>query len=172
VDEDGRQSTTSRQGFIIGGSIQFGLGGPFSFQLEPQYARKGYRLDDTFALQSFTVIAKLDYMELPILVKGTWRAGGFEAFAFAGPSIGFRVSAQLSAVMPHSVETRHVEYSTKDIDVALDLGGGVGFEVGKNTTLYTDARLSHGLTNISASRDSYYSRDFKVSVGLQFAMED
>ena len=171
VDEERNPPTTSRQGFIVGGVLEFGLSGALSIQIEPQYARKGYRLDDTFALQSFTVIANLDYLEMPMLVKATWKTGGFRAFAFAGPNIGFRVSAQLSSVMPNSVETRHVEYSTKDIDVALDLGGGIGFDMGKNTTFYTDARLSHGLTNISTRRDSYHSRDFKVAVGLQFAME-
>jgi hypothetical protein len=160
-----------RKGLILGAVINVDLGGPLSIQFEPQYTRKGYRLDDTFSGKPLTVIANLDYVELPIVLHGTVTFKKFSAYALAGPNIGFRMAAQVSSVLPNSVETNHVEYSTKDFDLALDLGAGVSFQLNPTTTLFTDARISRGLINIDRMGDSYHSRDLKVSVGFLFGME-
>lgn len=160
-----------RKGLIFGAVINADLGGPLSLQFEPQYVRKGYRLDDTFSAKPLTVIANLDYVELPIVLHGAMTFNKFSAFAFAGPNIGFRMAAKVSSVLPNSVETNHVEYSTKDFDLALDLGAGVAFQLNPTTTLFTDARISRGLINIDRMGDSYHSRDLKVAVGLLFGME-
>lgn len=159
-----------RRGFLMGAVMDVGIGGPLSLQFEPQYVRKGYRLDDTSAGDNYTVILNLDYVEMPVLLKGSWHWDKFQAYAFAGPSLGFRMAAQVSSVFPNSYETRHVEYSTKEIDLSLDLGAGVGFQVGPHATLFTDARISRGLIDISTDAHSYHSNDFKVGVGILFAL--
>jgi hypothetical protein len=162
---------SARKGLIVGGVINVGLGGPFSLQVEPQYARKGYRLDDTFSGKPLTVIANLDYVEVPVVLHGALTFNKFSAYAFAGPNIGFRMAAQVSSILPNSVETNHVEYSTKDFDLALDLGVGVEFELNRTTSLFTDARLSRGVINVDRMGDKYHSRDLKVSVGLLFGLD-
>jgi Outer membrane protein beta-barrel domain len=160
-----------RKGLIFGAVINTNLWGPFSLQLEPQYVRKGYRLDDTSSGEPLTVIANLDYVELPVVLHGAIEFDKVRAFAFAGPNIGFRMAAKVSSVLPNSVETNHVEYSTKDFDLSLDVGAGVAFQLSPTTSIFTDARVSRGLINIDRMGDSYHSRDLKVSVGLLFSME-
>lgn len=160
-----------RKGLIVGGVIKYDMGGAFALQVEPQYTRKGYRLDDTFSGKPLTVIANLGYIELPIVLQAAAKFNKLKVYAFAGPNFGFRMSAQVSSVLPHTVETNNVEYSTKDFDLGVDLGAGLAFELNSTTSLFTDGRISRGLMNVDRTGDTYYSRDTKVSVGLLFKVE-
>jgi len=162
---------SARKGLIVGGVIKYDMGGAFALQVEPQYTRKGYRLDDTFSGKPLTVIANLGYIELPVTLQAGITFNKLKAYLLAGPNFGFRMSAQVSSVLPNTVETNNVEYSTKDFDLGIDVGVGLAFELNSTTTLFTDGRLSRGLMNVDRTGDTYYSRDTKVSVGLLFKME-
>jgi len=164
--------TGARAGLIAGIAMEFGLFGPVSVQFEPQYAQKGYKLQEDYLGNPLTVVGKLDYVEMPVLLKGTWRIGRVRAYAFCGPNPGFRSSAQVAQMFPDSTEISSVNYSVKDFDLALDAGVGLGFLVNPTTTFVADVRYSHGLVNVDNGHrgNDYRSRDLKVMLGMMFEL--
>lgn len=165
--------TGRRTGLVTGIALEVGLFGPLSAQFEPQYVQKGYRLQDVYLGNDLTVVGKLDYVELPMLLKGTWQIGRISAFGFAGPSIGVRSSAKVAEMFPDSTEISKVDYATKDFDLTIDVGGGLGYQVNPTTTVVGDVRYSHGLINVDNGErgDIYRSRDVKVMLGMMFLLQ-
>ncbi len=165
--------TGRRTGLVTGIALEFGLLGPLSVQFEPQYVQKGYRLQDVYLGNELTVVGKLDYVELPMLLKGTWQMGRISAFAFGGPSVGMRSSAKVAEMFPDSTEISKVDYATKDLDLTIDVGAGLGYQVNPTTTVVGDIRYSHGIINIDNGErgDVYRSRDVKVMLGMMFRLQ-
>ncbi len=165
--------TSRRIGLVTGIALEFGLVGPLSVRFEPQYVQKGYRLQDDYLGDELTVVGHIDYVELPMLLKGAWDIGRVSLFAFAGPNIGVRSSAEVAELFPDSTEVSSVEYATKDFDVALDLGLGIGYKVNPTAMVIADVRYSYGLVNIDngGRGDIYQSRDIKVMLGMMFMLQ-
>lgn len=129
--------------------VSFGLSKYFSIQPEILYTMKGAKNSVTDPSGDYTDKLKVNYFEIPILVKFRLPLGTFiTPFVFAGPSIGFRIDA---AILTHEEPD-----STTDIAIgiqAFDYGAvvGAGLEIGPH--FWIDVRMSKGLANIEADED-------------------
>ncbi len=162
-------------GLSIGGFINIPLNDTLSFQPEILYTQKGAKYDlsytDTYDWAGSTIeenleqefVEKLSYLEFPLLLKATFsEEGKLRPILYAGPSIGFNVSARLEYDIEYIEKVDGVidpleSYSDsgdEDLDdissVELGLTIGGGFEI-NNFTI--DARYNMGLTSLDDGGD-------------------
>ncbi|WP_440998822.1 porin family protein [Fodinibius sp. SL11] len=133
-------SSSSTTGFVAGVYTNFEMSSGFMLQPELLYVQKG--AESTFS--NTTTTTTLDYIEIPVLAKYGFSAGGssFKPYAAAGPYLGFNVNAESES----SGQTTDISDNVKgtDFGVAGEVGANIsGFNIG--------VRYDLGITNIDDS---------------------
>ncbi|GAA4344939.1 porin family protein [Flaviaesturariibacter amylovorans] len=170
---DGIFNTESRTGFYAGGTVNIPVGGGFSIEPGILYDQKGYVLQGSYGLKDAEFLSlngkarlNLNYISLPVLVKGTF--GGFQAFA--GPQVSYLAQAQLHATagaLGFNVFNKRYDVADQFNKVDFGLTGGIGYQF--NNGFHINAAYDHGLGKIDADRSlDAYNRAFKVGVGFRF----
>ena len=150
--------------FGAGGVVQFRLAENVALQLEPMYLQKGARqegsfefgFDDTGSDSSLSfnvdVKAKLNYLELPVMLKLEIGTGSTRPYVMAGPTIGYRLSAKETGSVSGPGFNEQIDEDVKDLtksmDFGLGFGAGVNFPAGRNT-VFVQGRYALGLANIN-----------------------
>lgn len=144
----------NRTGFAAGVAIDM-RSGLIGIQPEILYVQKGVTASGTPSGTS----PKLDYVEVPVLLKLTLGTPGLQPMVYAGPSAGFRLSCKV-------LEVDCASGTVKSTDWGAVLGGGV--RIGGNKGLTLEGRYSWGLKDIhdvSAGVDQK-TRTFLALVGF------
>ena len=149
----------SRKGLVAGAFLAVPLGGAVSLQGEALFAQKGsaYHFDD------LDTTVKLDYVEVPVLLKARFGAAGLRPYVLAGPYVGFRLRARATGEVGAAAMDLEDETKTTDYGVTA----GAGLELGR---LLVEARYAHGLGGIAADEidDDIDNAVWSVLVGLHF----
>lgn len=159
---DGLGPTSSRHGFVGGVDLVTPFKPNFSTQLEALYSMKGMK--SLGSSSSNYAMFKLDYIELPVLLRADASlTSAVKAFAFTGPSFGFRVSCGADVVQngnetSNSCDDVQRVFSAsgsklRTFDVGWVLGGGLGFDV-RNRRVSFGARYEAGLRTIGSQGSS------------------
>lgn len=159
-----------RTGFMIGGFAQLDFVGPFALQPEVLYIQKGASQEADVQGTTLTGTTKLDYIEIPVLVKFQLPVGGvFSPNLIAGPTLGFNVTAEAELEGGGQSETEDVSdsVSTTDFGLALGAGADFGLVVG---TLSVDLRYGFSLASIDDTEEdqSVRNRGFMITAGFAF----
>lgn len=144
----------SRTGFAAGIALDM-RAGPIGIQPELLYVQKGVKSDGTPSSDA----PKLDYAEVPVLLKITIPLPALQPFVYAGPSVGFRLSCKIG-------ETDCASGLVKGTDFGAALGGGI--RLGGNKGLTLEGRYMWGLKdihNLNAGVESR-TRTFLVLAGV------
>ncbi len=144
----------NRTGFAGGVAVDM-RAGLIGIQPELLYVQKGVTATGTPSGSS----PKLDYLEVPVLLKLTLGTPGIQPMFYAGPSAGFRLTCTV-------LEVNCASGTIKSTDWAAVLGGGV--RIGGNKGLTLEGRYSWGLKDIhdvSAGVDQK-TRTFLALVGF------
>jgi Outer membrane protein beta-barrel domain len=127
----------SKTGFVGGAYLNLPLGGG-AFSLEPAvlYSMKGANF------QGSDIEFSGDYIQVPVLLRYGFGAGGVKPVLFAGPAASFQVGCEYS---DSSDSATCDEFGTNGKSVQWDgiVGAGLGF--GK---LGVDVRYEFGLTDV------------------------
>jgi len=171
----------------FGGGVvaQIHLTENLALQLEPMYLQKGARLEGSFndtdsdsgLIFTANVKAKLNYLEVPAMLKFTIGTSTSRPYVMAGPMLGFRLSArEMGSFSISGLEQKFdldVKDQTQSIDFGIGFGAGVNFPVGRNS-IFIQGRYALGLTNISDDPDDPESklktRGIQVMAGLTFSV--
>ncbi len=141
-------------------------------QFEGQYIRRGTNFEITGGGVTIDTAFKLDYIELPILLRLAPGAGNaMRPFFLVGPVVGFKTGADAEVSgggMSQSVDVGDGFKST-----TFGAIGGLGFtvEMGPASSFMLQARYYLGLSN--AIDDPVYSAksgDFGVFAGMEFGL--
>ena len=124
----------TRTGFAAGIALDM-RAGPIGIQPELLYVQKGVKSDGSPGSDA----PKLDYAEVPVLLKVTVPLPALQPFVYAGPSIGFRLSCKLGEVDCGSGVI-------KSTDFGAVLGGGI--RLGGNKGLTLEGRYTWGLKDV------------------------
>ncbi len=165
----------ARTGFLGGAMVEFNIAPWFAIQVEPTYITKGCKL--TTNNSSYEVNVKLNYLEIPVLLKLKIPSPGkINPYIIAGPSIGFRLSANTETPAGEF----DVKNETQSTDFALDFGAGAGIYIAPFIDLVIDARYSLGLSNllnntgqedfIGINNQKIKSAGFQISAGVMFGL--
>ena len=140
--------------------------GRWTIQPGMRYSPLGGRATDLLGVTGLTGLAKLNYIEFPILV---W----FPSFSlpwlprfFVGPSLGIAAgqSIELASLVDINLNNRF-----NSLNVALETGLGYFFRVSQNIEMVISAHFSWGLTNISEiPNQSYRNRFASLMTGITY----
>ena len=157
-DAEGSESKT---GFDGGLFFMYQFNKMFAIQPEAYFTMKGATDSGTLQGETIDVTLSLDYIEIPILFKVLIpiENSPIRPSLFAGPSIGFNISAKSKLEFMGQSEEGDIE-DVNPTDIGLVFGAGLGFPVGQNE-LGFDFRYILGLTKVDDSADP---ADFKNSV--------
>lgn len=134
-----------------GGYVRFAFPQGFSIQPELLWMRKGAEQD----FGTFEAELKLDYVEVPVLVRyDIPTAGNISPYLFAGPSFAFEISCKVSDTdTDEDFDCDDEEdFETESFDAGATGGAGVGFAAGRGT-LFLEGRYTFGLMDIVASEE-------------------
>lgn len=152
----------AKAGFVFSGILDVRLTDLLYFQPGLSYTQKGY----TQTFSDITVTFALDYLEIPVLLKTKFGKDELKPYLFAGPNIGFNLSAQGSAP---NVAASDIKEFVEPLDVALEFGGGIEVVVAPKVNLLFDVRYALGLSDIDKSSNaSINTRGIKLLAGVLF----
>ena len=134
---------SNRVGFKFGAILELGVGGPVFIALEPLFAQKGAKAEG----QGGNLAIEANYLEIPVLLKLKFGVAGVKPYVFAGPNIGFLLSANLHQEAGGQTADTDIKSTTTSTDFALDVGAGAQFSATKFVAITADARYSLGLSN-------------------------
>ncbi|TFH23921.1 MAG: PorT family protein, partial [Bacteroidia bacterium] len=137
---------SSKLGFGIGAVVDRPLTNQIILHLEPMYLQKG----GTIKTSSFTLKYKVNYIELPIMIKYAFLINStLVPYAMAGPSIGLLTGAKYEDDEGYIQDEKD---NTNGFDFGLGLGGGVSYPHG-NMIFFAETRYVFGLANINKESD-------------------
>ena len=185
----------TKTGFIVGGFYRFDLNNHLAIQPEAYFSMKGSRAvgEDTYSYYDSTVTTaydytlKLNYLEIPVLLKYKIPSGGkVKPNLFIGPSVAFKLSARLTGSYKYQETYASSDYSgyysyatsideevdaVERTDFGLVFGAGLDIEMG-SSSLVIEARYNLGLTGLSkfadASDPGAKNAAFTLMMGIAF----
>ncbi len=142
---------------------------PLLFTIEPQvlYTRKGFSDQELFDFGSGPVTVNAtfhyDYIEVPVLIKYTLPVPVVNPALFAGPSVGFLMSAKLNV---DASGVGSAESDMKSLTPSTDFG--LVFGASANILIVNvSARYTMGLTSLDKETSSkVYNRVWSIMVGI------
>ena len=173
IDPAPTESFDNLTAFGVGGVFNFEFSGGFSIQAEPMYLRAGTKT--TTAINNVPVDLKLkgNYISIPVLFIYAFQTGEnqVQPYIFAGPSLGFLMSATASeeATVGGNSVSADVDFkdSLKTTDFGAIFGAGVNIPAGGNT-IFLEGRYSLGLSDISNAPDFFGAGTTIKTKGIQF----
>ena len=161
---DVRSGLDSRTGIAGGLYLRYGIGTALYIQPEVLYSMKGSKT----TVADTTTTLKLDYIEVPIMLKYAFQGSGSSITPNigVGPAFAFKVSAKDSE---DPGQTADVSSDFKGFDLGLAFAGGLDFAAGPSA-VSLDVRYTMGLSKIgnSTPTPSVKNGAWTVSVGYGF----
>ncbi|MBN2031224.1 PorT family protein [bacterium] len=140
-------TTSSITGLGIGGVLDLALSENVSICLEPMYLQKGTKQDMQEEITTINVQMKVNYIEIPILLKILLGSGNAKPYIMAGPTIGFVMSANMEVSFLGMTAEGDIKDLMESLDYGVSFGGGIGFAMGNNT-FFVEARYTMGLADV------------------------
>jgi hypothetical protein len=153
-------TTSSRTGIVLGGILETGLSSYFSIQTGADYIQKGW--------VSGTTTTKLDYFEVPLLLRLNLPFPILTPFAYAGPTLGFMMSGKTQAGTAAALDIKSTLNTT---EFGMAFGGG--FELGMSpfASLIAQLRYGIGFSDLDKSAaTSTKNKGLLISAGFLFGL--
>jgi hypothetical protein len=150
----------------ISSSTKFGIGGFMTYSLADQFALQGELLYNRKGCSTTNNVTYTgSYLDFVALAKYIIPVeGNIKPSAFAGPSIGFLLSASAS----NSTESQDITSSVSGVDFGLVFGAGAMYTLGKGGITF-DLRYYLGFTNVNkTSPPSNTNQVFSLNFGYAF----
>jgi hypothetical protein len=150
-----------RVGLAAGGFFTWPIGSHLDVQPEALYSQSGATLD-VLGVES---VIKIDYLATPILVRYRLQSSGGGLVLFAGPSLGFKLSAKAVSEFGDLTTKDDIGDEIESVDYGVVFGAG--WESGRLTI---DGRYTWGVSNISTRDDDPKTQHRVISVlaGVRF----
>ncbi len=171
-------------GLTAGLGVNFPLTSDAFLSVQPEilYSQKGWAGESSNALTGYEGTYRLNYLEVPLLLKINFGGETIRAYVNAGPSVGYLLGGRVDGSLTtlgveifsidkklEFTETPSVtdlnEVNANRTDIGLNFGGGVGYSFG-GKVLFLDVRYNMGLTDYNRDFSSK-NRVFALTAGLQ-----
>jgi len=166
-------------GFVFGGFVAWQLNDIVALQPEFLWVRKTSEAEASLPEigLSQTIRPTLDYIEIPLLVRfSPTTEGSIDPIFYAGPSLGFNVSAKLKTRANGEEDVEDISNQIRGLDVGIVVGGGIIFGEGRlrySTVRYMlEGRLTTGYTDIlvdeeaGGSAGNFKNSTFSIMAGI------
>jgi hypothetical protein len=166
IDVD--QNWKYRMAIVGGAFFTLKFNDVLAIQPEILYSQKGPKWDAPLEGVAFVGTVKLDYLEIPVLVKIFIPVGANAAIRpnlFVGPYMAFKMSARLKYTWGSTSEDRTID-GIKSTDLGYVLGGGLDFVVGKGK-ITLDVRYGMSFSTISTD-STEKNQSISAMIGYSF----
>jgi len=144
------ETKNSRLGVIIGVFVAFNISDMLAIQPEFLYTQKGGKYEGSLAGEVFTSEIKLDYLEIPILLKASLlpNAAVIQPNLYFGPAFALKLNATAETDQGEGEIYTEVPEggNVKSNDFGLVFGGGLDFNL-NGPEIGIEARYTLGLTD-------------------------
>jgi hypothetical protein len=170
-------------GFTAGVGVNYSLTGDNFLSIQPEllFTQKGFAAEGGFLTFRYEGSYRLNYAELPVLLKLSFGTETVHAYVNAGPSISYLLGGRvkgtgtLSGISSSIDEPIEITETANPLDItqldanraelSANAGLGVGYHMGGKATLFLDVRYSLGLTDFDQNQASK-NRVIALSAGL------
>ena len=165
---DGVDKPDQRVGASLGIAAEFGVTSPWSLVVEAQYLQRGA----SFEILGSKAEGDFNYLEIPVLAKAKFGATTAHVYAFAGPSLGLKLSSEGR----YAGFTDAFEDEAASFTISGDIGAGGAYQLSRYVYLNADVRYSHGFTDALEKSvgtiDTWFSRDVRLMAGILFHLTE
>ncbi len=159
LNGDAVTNNSYKPGFVGGGFLCYDVTDIFSIQPEVLFVMKGAKFDS--AEVSFK--DKLDYIEVPILVKVTLPVSGkIKPSLYAGPTFNFVMSAK-------QVDGEEIDFKDQisSMDFGIAAGAMLAYQM-EMASIFVEGRYDVGLKTIVKNADDTGDKPDITNGGFQF----
>jgi opacity protein-like surface antigen len=155
---------------MFGAQAEMGFAKMFYIVLQPTYEGKGYQISGPAGSSTIAV----NELDLPLLFKVKFLQGVIRPYAFAGPNIGFVLTATQSySFAGENTPDDDLKSKTSSIDFGIDFGAGAEYNVMPKMGITLDVRYSLGLSNVAnppagAASLTDKGAGFQILAGVMF----
>jgi hypothetical protein len=187
INENNQQAgQQSLLGLTAGVGVNFALTPDNFLSVQPEilYSQKGWGAENS-GLLNYDGSYRLNYLEVPVLLKINFGGETVRAYVNAGPSFGYLLSGRLTGdwnalgILGGEIdgpikftETPNPlllnELDANRTEFGLNFGGGAGYAFG-GKILFLDLRYNMGLTDYNRNFPSK-NRVFALTAGLQIPL--
>ena len=173
----------NQPGWSAGVPVEFTLSKIFNLCTGIRYANKGTTtIEFIFDNIKLDPVLSINYVEVPVLLKGKFGSEKIQFNPIAGFSAGYGISGRIDDIVGDGngvghIHNRSVNFTNDEINrlnIQLHIGAGATFVLSSGK-LFFDIQYLHGLTNLSSSyafenEDSYSvnAHGFELSIGYLF----
>lgn len=170
-------SLENRKGTTFGATLQLPLGAKWALQPEALFVNKGAKLRQPIGTQGNNQTVKLDYFEVPVLLRYDFSREVIGPHIYAGPSVGFNLNCKVQfggngAEAGATTDCGNDDFSPKKLDYGITVGGGLDFNLG-GLAATGGVRYGLGLADIRDDNSAEFKSrvnngNLTVYVGLLF----
>ena len=162
------QTTSSRTGIIIGGIVDINISKNFTIAPGIRFNMKGF----STTVNGVTYTDKLNYLEIPALIKVKFPLTEVKPYIIGGPVVGFRISANEEQSNGVNSQTVDASSAYESIDFGLIFGGGLDFKVASKTELFIQPAYCLGLSNVwkQSTTVTVKNNGFQITGGVKFLL--
>ena len=163
-----------KAGFQAGLVADFGITPNFSIMPELLFGQRGFKVETKEGGVSGSFTTTLNYIQLPINAAYKFDVGyGAKFFIFAGPYLGYGVSASAKATgkaegVEITIPVDEIKFGSKDDELKpFDFGinAGIGFEYEK---IFFKLQCNPGLSNMLNNSGDYTMKNMNVAVSAGY----
>jgi hypothetical protein len=159
---DAPPNSKTLTGFAAGGYLEISLPLLFTIQPEILYSQKGTTYDENFFGTNVKLTAKLNYLEIPVLVKYSFPVPVVKPSLYAGPAMGILLSAKATAEAAGQSQEEDIKSETTSTDFGLVVGASANIAI-----ITVDVRYTLGLTSLDKNGTTKgYNRVFGIMIGI------
>jgi hypothetical protein len=159
-----------RTGMIFGATAEVGFSNMYYVVFEPQYVQKGFSV----SAQNGKATYAFNYMDLPLYFKVKFLHGKVRPYAFLGPDLGIKLSANVKTELTGQSATDSDFGDVIGSDFSLDFGGGAELAVAPKISVIGDVRYMLGLKNVYSNANqpnqSIKTGGFAIMFGALFGL--
>jgi len=158
-----------REVWMAGGFVEIPVARRVAIQPEALYTMKGAEYSAPSPGGAIGVATlELSYLDVPVLLRvDVPTAGTVVPYIYAGPNVGFRLSAKAASTIGSAHQEEDIKSTTTSTEVGIAFGGGVRFG-----RVVAELRYTQGLTNVVAdaasSSATAKNHGFQVIAGVRF----
>ncbi len=147
------EDKTFKPGLVAGLGLRIAFIDYLALQPEFIYSMKGFRRTSDLSGEETVLFLKVNYTEMPILLKITIPAGPVTPNFYAGPALGIRVKFEgytktgNEKVQFDKYQKEAYNNHMRLLDLSIAMGAGIDFKVGSGSIIL-DLRYTMGLRSI------------------------
>ena len=185
-DDDKWDGQKSVLGFTGGLGINFALTDDQFLSLQPEllYTQKGFAAKKSGTVD-YDGVYKLNYLELPVMLKIGFGGDVLRGYVNLGPSVGYLLNGRVKGTwdvadiisddIDEAIKFKSdatdgdiTELNANRVEIGANFGAGIGVNIG-SSALFLDARYNAGLTDFDKDRKSR-NQPFYITAGLKIPL--